>query len=161
MFGIIKLKNVNSEIVQRVYADHSFGFTKAKPFSLTLAEGKYWEFWIAQVLLLFHLVTRNNEKMSGNFVFVRYFEITPPIDNFDRFLNCLCFLMGNRNRMWLRSYPKPTIWWQYWRMRMVRCYTFKMIMICTRWNHFVSRFTFQLPWPLHRFHVICFIQHRH
>lgn len=42
------------------------------------------------MLLLFHPNTRTNDRMSGEFVFVRYVEITSTIDSVDLCLNCPC-----------------------------------------------------------------------
>lgn len=41
-------------------------------------------FWFAQVLQIFHLNTRTNDKTPGMLALVRYFELTPFIDDVNR-----------------------------------------------------------------------------
>lgn len=45
------------------YDDHTFGLSKAKPFSMTSVQGEKKVMRFAEVLLLFHLLTRTNDEM--------------------------------------------------------------------------------------------------
>lgn len=161
--GVIKLNNPNLEILQRVYADHCFGPSKAKRFSVTLVEGEENAFWFAQVQLLFHLNTRTNDRMSGEFAFVRYFEITPPIDNVDRVLNCLCLRWATGDECDRTITPdlqaddtmKVGEWYG-----VIPFSSITSVHHIVRSNYSVYPFTSQLPWPLYRFYVNRFYQHR-
>lgn len=82
---VFNLNTATSHIVERVYADHAFGLSKTKRFSLTWLKEEKKFFWIAQVLVSIHLLTRTNEKMSRKFSSVRCFEMRPPIDTINRF----------------------------------------------------------------------------
>lgn len=74
-----------------MFADSSFGPSKADRFSTVRVEGDVGALWFAQTTLLFHLYTRSKIKMLGELSIVRYFEITPATDIVDRALNCHCF----------------------------------------------------------------------
>lgn len=81
--GFIKLNDATSKILQRVYAEHAFGPSKANHFSVSLVKGEEKAFWSVQVLLLFGFNTRTNDRLPGKFAFVRFFEITSSIDSID------------------------------------------------------------------------------
>lgn len=85
--SVIKMNSATSEILQRVYADKCFGASKAKRFSVTSMEGEEKAFWFSRVLAT--IISSQRLNMSGEILFVRDFEITPPIDNVDRVLSCL------------------------------------------------------------------------
>lgn len=74
---------------QNVYADESFGPSKANHSSVASVEFKEQSFCFAQVLLLFYYSTQQNEKMSEEFAFVKFFDLTFSADSIYHILNFL------------------------------------------------------------------------
>lgn len=81
--GANDLNNANSEIMQSVYADHSFHLSRAKNFSVILMVAEETTSWSAQMLSFHHINNRTNDKKSGEFSFMSRFEKKPFIDSFD------------------------------------------------------------------------------
>lgn len=67
-----------------------FGPWNRKYFNVILVGRSEESFWLVQILLLFQVKKRLNETNSGDFAFVRYFDLSPTIDNTNQNLNYLC-----------------------------------------------------------------------
>lgn len=149
--GHIILNSSKSKIL-RVYADHFFGPSKAKPFSVTLVEEEEKRFWFPKVLQWFLLNTRTNEKMSSEFSFVRYFDVSASFDNFERVFNCLCFWWATGDECDRTVAPDLQTddnidieeWYGVIPFSSIRSGHHNV-----KLNYCVSPFSCQLPWPLY------------
>lgn len=75
---------------QCVLASDSYGPTIAKRYSMVPVEGEDKYYWFARILLLFHLKMKTTlDPDNAEFLFVRYFDLTPLLDNVDIALTCV------------------------------------------------------------------------
>lgn len=58
-----------------------------------MEKGEEIPFQFAQIVFLFHLNTRTDDRKSKEFTFVRYSEINPSVDNLNCLIDCLCLRM--------------------------------------------------------------------
>lgn len=136
--------------------------------------------WSARVMLLFHRFTQTNDKiiamtskylknanslnmMSGELAFLRYFDFTPPVDNFDGVLNCLFIRWETdykfRHTLSLNRRGDDAIdaisvgeWYGVILVSLIRS-----VHHIVRRNCFIQPFTSQHLWSLHQFHFLYFI----
>lgn len=87
------------DILRRVFAHSLFEPTEAKRSSLVPVEEPDKNDWLAKILLFFHLRTRENENISGQFVFMQNIETTPPLDAVDKTLNCILLRLATDDEL--------------------------------------------------------------
>lgn len=146
----------HSRIAQTVYAVHVSAPVKAKRFVVTMVEREWDYFRSHQMLLLFHLSTRKNACISGEFVIVQCFEIAPPIHSVDRILNFLCLGWATFDKADIsatRSVSGALIKDAEVSYGVVASSNAVSVHHIVRSSPSVSPFTPQCPWPLHRFNV--------
>lgn len=81
--GVNILINAASEMLQKLYADQSFGPSELQCFSAILVNTEEMAFWLSQFYLLSYLNIWINDKWFKNFAVMRYFERIHFIDNID------------------------------------------------------------------------------
>lgn len=155
------------QIKQRIFATATFGPSKKKRHSFVLIKGGDADspvYYIAKVLLLFRMNISNimtNKEMA----FVQYMEFTPPIDNVDDILNCLCLRWSTSDEI---DYTQPGAenkpvhniletgeWYDIIDFNTI-CSSVHVL----RSNFGIDSFTQQLPWPRQRFYINRFYRER-
>lgn len=86
------MKNILiGSVKQNTFAHESFEPTIGIRYGVILGEGEGECYWFVRVLLLFHLkkMTALNPD-DAEFVFLRHFDLTPPLHNVDMVSYCVC-----------------------------------------------------------------------
>lgn len=85
---------------QRFFATNSLGSSKNENNPIVFLRGIYYdgmkEFWFGQVLFLFH-ITCKNVSFSNEYAFIKYIICTPPNDDEDHILKCICLRLSTEN----------------------------------------------------------------
>lgn len=74
----------------RIFANCKFGPEKVRRLSVAMVEGEEGVYWFAQILLLFYLNVAGTFGSDVNFDYAQYFDVTSPVDEADKILNCIC-----------------------------------------------------------------------
>ena len=145
--------------MKRVFATSSFGPSKKSMQSCIFMKGKYddedeEEFWFGKTMLFFRLSCVEKEYRK-EFALVRFFTCTPPQDDIDKILDCVCLRWETEDGIDHSSSMvknKDTILAgeQYGLIPFQSiCGTCHVI----RGNYGIYPYTQQLPWTHHRFYV--------
>jgi len=144
---------------QRVFADPSFGPSKKDMFSVVLIKSDVGTYWFGRVLVLFHL--RHGDSLQEECAFVQYFDITPPMDEVDKSLRCICLRWSTDDGKdhSLRDPSTATIEAGEW-YGIIPFRSIVSVHHIVRSNYPLPPFLPKLPWPSHRFYVNRFFDYR-
>ena len=149
---------------KRIFATSRFGPTKKAVHSCIFMKGRdpggsEEEYWFAQIIALFRITsatsTVQNDTFSQEYAFVKFFMCTPPKDEIDNILNCVCLRWETEDGIdhsseEITGSDTITAGEQYGVVPLKSiCGTCDII----RSNYAIHPFTQELPWTHHRFYV--------
>jgi len=141
---------------QRIYGTTSFGPTKASRFSYVLMKGEQdgqEELWVAKVLCLFHISIGGRREECA---FVQYMQCTPPVDEVDDLLRCVCLRWAtddgiDHTVLPVPSRGRPVVVGEWYGIEPMQSILGTVHVL--RSNFAVAPFTSELPWSHHRFYI--------
>ena len=121
-----------------------------------LEDGDLDVYWVGQVLLLFHL-NEYGEKVSKEYAFVQFMEVTSCLSKVDEELGCVCLRWATADNVDYTTSASTHItagqieaaeWYD-----LVPFDSIVGTVQALRSNIPIPPFTKPIPWPLHRFHI--------
>lgn len=159
---LFSIDGVRSKSKKRVFATSSFGSSRTSMYSTVFirggSEGDKDEFWFAKVLVLFRLTVESG-TYDEDLAFVQYYVPTPPRDEIDNILDCICLRWETEDgedhssdKVADSSIIEAGENYGLIPFKSI-CGTCDLV----RTNYAIHPFTTELPWTHHKFYVNRFI----